>query len=283
MKLHIFIFSILIILLNSILQAQSINGSYPWIEDYQSGNSIKQRIEPPKGYQRIKVTPGSFGGWLRHLPLKSKNLSVLDYLGRKRLSSDDSTLAGVIEYSIRGKKLEQCMDILYRLYAEYLLSRGNDNHIKFPMPGGQHLYWNDWKQGFRPEYHGVEITMRRITEPDSSRAAFEQYLKEIFYHSFTQTAYFAYSRIDIQEMQIGDFIVKKGRRGHAVMIMDIAVDDRGNKVVLIGQGDTPARQFHLLNYRKDNPWFPVDENSDYPELPIKKKMNWSGLRRFCYE
>ena len=126
----------------------------------------------------------------------------------------------------------------------------------------------------------MKIRLNKTANPDSSRPVFEDYLREVFYYSYTQTAYFAYRCVNIEDLQIGDFIIKKGPKGHAVMIVDMAIDDNDNKVVLVGHGGTPAREFHLLNYKQNNPWIPVNSHSDYIALPIKKKMPWDGLRRF---
>ena len=64
------------------------------------------------------------------------------------------------------------------------------------------------------------------------------------------------------------------------MIVDLARDKDGKLVALIGQGDTPACQFYLLNFKKGNPWFPIDIKKEILPLPIKKEMRWKGLRRF---
>ena len=57
-------------------------------------------------------------------------------------------------------------------------------------------------------------------------------------------------------------------------------DKNGNFRALIGQGDSPACQFYLLNYKNKFAWFPVDFNKKSLPLPIRKKMTWDGLRRF---
>ena len=163
-------------------------------------------------------------------------------------SAKDTTVAAVVNYSIKGKKLEQCMDIIQRLWAEYLWSQHRSNKICFYLPGGFLLKWKDWQEGFRPLYHGIKVNLIKKMKPDSSRKNFEEYLWEIFYRSNTQTAYFAYPKVELENVQIGDLIVKKGKRGHAVFILDLAIDNSGNKIVLVGHGDTPACQFFLLNY-----------------------------------
>ena len=64
------------------------------------------------------------------------------------------------------------------------------------------------------------------------------------------------------------------------MIVDIAVNREGDLIALIGNGDTPACQFFLINYKKDQAWIPLDFNRTYLLLPLKRRMTWDGLRRF---
>lgn len=241
---------------------------------------ISIRLQPPEGFQRTPVLPCSYELWLRNLPLLPEKSPVKDYLGRIKNVPNDTTIAAVIDYDIQGKKLEQCMDIIIRLRADFLKLRNRENEIAFYLPIDFLLKWRDWKQGFRPLFQGIRLNLIQNSPPDSSEKSFEDYLWTLFYHSNTQTAYFNYPKIALKDIQIGDFIVKKGSRGHAVLIVDLAVDRDGNKIALIGQGDTPARQFHILNFRKHHAWFPIDPAREYPPLPIKKKMTWEGLRRF---
>ena len=241
---------------------------------------INRKFSPPLGYKRTQTEKGTFAHYLRNLPLLPDESAVKNYRGNIKKSKKDTTVAAVFDYPIKGKKLEQCMDILQRLWAEYLCSQQLSEKIAFYLPGGFLLKWEDWKSGLRPKYQGLKVLLIKNADLDSTRNNFEKYLWEIFYRSNTQTAYFAYPKIERQNLQIGDFIVKKGKRGHAVLIFDLAVDAFGNKVALIGHGDTPACEFHLLNYKKDDPWFPIEQTKNYPPLPIKKKMYWEGLRRF---
>jgi hypothetical protein len=155
--------------------------------------------------------------------------------------------------------------------------------IVFPLPGGYRLKWSEWRQGVRPHFKGIAVQFKKSTGPDSSRYSFEKYLRTLFAESHTQQFYHAYKPIAQYQVQIGDFIVKKGSKSHAVMIVDMAHNDRGDTIALIGHGDTPACQFYLLNYEKNNPWFPLDFKQEKLPLPIRRVMTWDGLRRFPYE
>jgi hypothetical protein len=276
---HIFI--CLIFFLSQNVFSQSSTNPYPGLAGYDSAETIQSRFPPAEGFQRVAVSPQSFAHWLRNLPLLPEGTPVKDYRGQIKVAPQDTILAAVVDYNIRGKKLEQCMDIILRFWAEYLFSQQRSDEIAFYLPVNFLLKWSDWQQGFRPHHQGIQISLLKNHAPDSSRDCFQKYLWEIFYYSNTQTAYFNYPTIKFENVQIGDFIVKRGSRGHAVLIVDLAVDSNGNRIALFGQGDTPARQFYLLNYKEGQPWFPLNPDEKYPLLPIRKKMYWEGLRRLA--
>ena len=241
---------------------------------------IEERFQPPAGFIRIPTDSNSFAYWLRQMPLLSENSSVKDYKNRMFKKSNDSTVAAVVAYNIKGRKLEQCMDILLKFWTEYLINQNKRNEIIFPLPDGLMLSWTDWENGMRPKFRGLNFYLENTAKPDSSNLSLKKYLNTIFEYSSTQAFYHYYKDINPADLQIGDFVVKKGYKGHAMMIVDLAQDKDGNLQALIGQGDTPACQFYLLNYEMENPWFPIDISIDVLPLPIKKEMRWKGLRRF---
>lgn len=242
--------------------------------------TIGSRFPAPPGFIRIEVEAGSYGAYLRLLPLLPENSPVKDYRGKIWKSAEDTTVAAVVEWDITGHKLEQCMDIIIRLRAQYLLESGQAGKIIFLMPDRSELKWRDWKTGLRPVQSGWSFPLKPLAKPDDSRQALEGYLNCIFNYSDTQTYYFGLDTVDVENIQIGDFIVKRGKKGHAVVIVDLAEDKDGNRVALFAQGDTPACQLYLLNYRKNNPWAPLDFSKETIPLPIRKTMAWEGLRRF---
>lgn len=257
-----------------------LSGQKLAIRENQNQETIETKILPPQGFKRIPVNPGSFADWLRKLSLLSAGSPVLDYRSRVFKSPVDTTVAAVISMDVSGRKLWQCMDILIVLHTEYLLRKGKRHEVSGLLPDGTLLSWKQWSHGFRSDFAGVRYSIHKKASADSTEKNFYRYLNHLFELSGTQAFYHFYPTIDPKELQIGDFIVKKGNKGHAVMIMDLAVDQAGKLLALIGQGDTPACQFYILNYRKDNPWFPIDITTDKLPLPIKKEMFWQGLRRF---
>jgi hypothetical protein len=235
---------------------------------------------PDVSYKRINVEQNSFAEWLRNLPIKPKDSPVFDYKGRIHKSAKDTTIGKVIAWDIKDKYMEQCMDILVRFYAEYIWKIQNTSILSLPLPGGKWIYWNDWKDGIRPVFKGINVELKKTASPDSSRSIFEKYLRTIFNVSHTQQFYHAYLMLNPDQIKIGDFIVKKGTKSHAVMIVDLAENKEGDLIALIGHGDTPACEFHLLAYSRNQIWFPVDSSINQFPLPIKRMMTWDGLRRF---
>jgi hypothetical protein len=235
---------------------------------------------PSKKYKRIEVKSGSFAEWLRNLPLKEKGADVLNYRGRIFKSGQDSTVAFVLNLDIEGRRLEQCMDVLVRLYADYLWEYKLTDNLKLPLPGGFWLKWEDWKNGFRPRFKGIDVKMMKSFPPDTSYRSYNSYLRTIYSESSTQQFYHAYKSMDRRNLQIGDIIIKRGTKGHAVIVVDLAKNEIGDMIVLIGNGDTPACQFFLLNHKRNKPWFSVDFNRERLDLPLKRKITWDGLRRF---
>lgn len=220
----------------------------------------------------------SFGYYLRNLPL-TLSVAVLNYRGTVFKVSDDSTVAGVIPIAIKGKNLWQCMDILQVLHMDYLDSQKRKSEINYYLPEGTKFSWLEWQKGLRPVFKGLAFQKIKQAQVDTSAASFNRYCNTIFQYSSTQTFWHYYPDLKFADIQPGDFITKKGKKGHAVLILDIAINEMGEKVALIGQGDTPACQFYLLQ-KNGNPWFKIDKDMSYPDLPISKKMFWSGLRRF---
>jgi hypothetical protein len=62
------------------------------------------------------------------------------------------------------------------------------------------------------------------------------------------------------EVQPGDVWIYGGSPGHAVLVVDVAQNDKGEKVFMIAQSYMPAQEMHILkNLEEPNlsPWFRV--------------------------
>ena len=78
-----------------------------------------------------------------------------------------------------------------------------------------------------------QVSLHKTADIDSSRSNFERYLRTVFAESHTQQFYYAYKAIDRISVEVGDFIVKK-RKGHAVLVVDLAKNANGVFVAVGG-------------------------------------------------
>jgi len=63
--------------------------------------------------------------------------------------------------------------------------------------------------------------------------------------------------IEVEEIQVGDMLLRGGSPGHCVLVVDIAENETGERCYLLAQGYMPAQEFHILNNpsSEDNPWY----------------------------
>ena len=61
-------------------------------------------------------------------------------------------------------------------------------------------------------------------------------------------------------VQPGDVLIKGGSPGHAEIVMDVAANNRGQKIYLLAQSYMPAQDIHVLrNFMNEtlSPWYEV--------------------------
>jgi hypothetical protein len=123
------------------------NTAYPWLSAEPAG-TILSRVALPPGWARIPAAAGSFGAWLRGLPVKPGRPEVLLFNGRKKSNQDAHHV--VLEVDVGKRDLQQCADAAMRLRAEFLRQAGKEDAICFRFTNGTPARWSDWKQGLRP-------------------------------------------------------------------------------------------------------------------------------------
>jgi murein DD-endopeptidase MepM/ murein hydrolase activator NlpD len=254
---------------------------YPWLSEYNIENSIYNRISPPPGYRRVDINKDSFGYWLRYLPLKKGNPPVRLYNGK--LKSRQDVHVAVVNIDVGNKDLQQCADVIIRLKAEYLWYRGYYNQIHFKFVSGYTASYTRWREGFRPVITKNKVREIKRKKYDDSRKGFREYLNIVFMYANTYSLSKEMTTVkDINDIKIGDVFIEGGFPGHAVIVVDIVVNENGEKKFLLAQSYMPAQEFHVLtNPNSNSPWYPTDfgERLVTPEWTFSK----DDLKRFCWE
>lgn len=221
---------------------------------FEMHGQIKQQTEAwyghvkdialPTGYTRIPCDTLSFGFYLRNLELKTTGNEVLLYSGTKKWNQ--SAQFAVIKMDAGTRDLQQCADAVMRLRAEYLYSQKKFKQIHFNfVSDGKPRYYEQYCKG------------------DYSYKTFRKYLDYIFSYANTASLKKELKKVTgIKEMKTGDVFIQTGNPyGHAVIVMDMAVDIMGNKIFLLAQSYMPAQEIHILVNPTDlklSPWYRVD-------------------------
>ena len=201
-------------------------------------------IPLPPGFNRLTTNSNSFGEWLLHLPLK-KDKAV--YLYNGSLKRNQAAQFAVLDISTGNKDLQQCADAVMRLRAEYLFATQQFSEIIF--------YDNDHTAyPFKAPFTKVHL---------------HQYLQTVFGMCGTASLAKQLHSTSIKEIHAGDVLIRGGFPGHAVLVMDVAVDTAGNKIFMIAQSYMPAQDIHVLvnEYGSESPWYhlPEDKRIETPE------------------
>lgn len=216
-------------------------------------------IPLPEGYKRESVS--EYGTWIRNIKL-SKDCIVYYFNGDAK--HDQSIHVGILEFDIGKRDLQQCADACMRIRAEYLYQEKKFDEIKFLLASGKWKSYSDYK-------------------PQNEYKTFRKYMDYIFAYANTTSLSKKMKPVaDFNELQIGDVIVQSGTPyGHAVTVMDVCVNEKGEKQFMISQSYMPAQSIEILINPKSitkSPWYPVNFEGDLitPEWTFLKQ----DLRRF---
>lgn len=81
------------------------------------------------------------------------------------------------------------------------------------------------------------------------------------------------NKADIKDIKIGDVFIQGGSPGHAVIVVDIAVNRKtGEKIMMLAQSYMPSQELHILKSIFDiSPWYKIeDEKLVTPEWLFEK-------------
>ncbi len=227
------------------------------------GNTPLTRFAVPPGAQRVVVAQGSFGAWLRNVPLRPPGTPVKLFDGTLKAPQD--VHAAVLDFDTGTRDLQQCADAVMRLRAEYLWSLGQGQRACFRTAAGKTLQFAGGKY---PVYRNWLNTVFNVANTASLRRQLEPVA-------------------DALQVQPGDVYVVAATGGHlyghAITVVDVAIEPGGQHWALLAQSYMPAQDIHILRNGQEpakNNWFRVnaDGSINTPEWGFVAK----SLFRFGY-
>jgi hypothetical protein len=245
------------------------------------GATITARFKAPPGYVRVLSEAGTFENYLQEFPLKKRGSKVYYFDGREKPLQD--VHEAVLDIDTGNKDLQQCADAIMRLRAEYLYLNEQYDKIQFNFTNGFPALYNKWAEGYRIKVKGNKATWYKASDQsDYSYETFMRYLEIVFTYAGTISLSKEMISVPVDDVRIGDVFIYGGSPGHAVLVVDLAVNEsNGNKIFLLAQSYMPAQDMHLLKNPVDDslsPWYDLSETDKLytPEYTFEK----TELKRF---
>jgi hypothetical protein len=197
-------------------------------------------IPLPDRFERMKDDSGSFTKFLRNINLK-ENTTV--YLFNGQPKSNQSAQYALLDISTGNKDLQQCADAVMRLRAEYQFNQKQFDQIIF---------------------YDNKRTVYNFSVP-YTREHFDKYLSRVFGMCGSASLSKQLKPVNsFSQIQPGDVLIRGGFPGHAVIVMDVAVNNVGKKIYLLAQGYMPAQDIHVLKNPMNtglSPWYEVNDDT----------------------
>jgi len=240
--------------------------TYPWLSRYEPERKMINQIPLPAGYTRAALQEKTFSHWLLQLPL-STDEEVHLYNGNLKYNQNAQFV--VLDIDVGNTDLQQCADACMRLRAEYLYSIKAYSKISFNFTSGFKAEYKRWADGERISIEGNNCKWVKKAQPDYSYATFRKYMDLVFTYAGTQSLSQELISVPADSIKAGDLFIKGGFPGHAVMIMDVARNTKGEKMFILAQSYMPAQQIHILKNpaEEDSPWYTLPNEGELLETP----------------
>lgn len=228
--------------------------------------TIKSRVNLPEGYKRTIYNKGSFQEYLRNYKLKAFGSKIINYNNSEYYWQKGHI--GILDVPVPKNGLQQCADALIRIRSEYLWDNNREDEIGFNFTSGHYCSWKKYAEGFRPKVKGNKVTFHKTASANHNKENFYKYLNLIYMYSGTLSLYNELESINtVEDLKLGDMLILGGTPGHIVMLGDEAVNEKGEKLFLLFQGNTPAQSVHLVKNLEDleiSPWYNLKMNAVIP-------------------
>lgn len=243
-----------------------------------AAQALASRFPVPAGCQRVPLAAGSWGEWLRWLPLKPAGTKARLYNGQ--LKDPQSVVAAVVDIDVPPQDLQQCADAVIRLRAEYVFSH-DPNKVHFHLTTGYDFWFSDFVAGrtFRVANEEVLPATRPAETP--THAALARYLVPTFGYAGTKSLSRELRPVPLAQVQPGDVLIHGGAPGHAVLVVDVAENlVTQQKYVLLAQSYMPAQSIHILHDGDGaSAWVPVVATNAVVSTP-EWEFGADELKRF---
>ena len=245
----------------------------------KEGKTVIERIKTPPGFERAALDTNSFGYFLRNSKLLAHGSPVKLHDGTNKWNQNIH--AAVLDVSVGKKDLQQCADAVMRLRADFLWNKKKYTEISFNFTNGFKADYIRWANGERIKVDGNKVSWYNGAAKDYSYENFLKYLERVFMYAGTLSLEKQLQKRELKELTVGDVFIRGGSPGHAMIVVDVAINKKGDKIFLLAQSYMPAQSIHIVKNNQNSnlsPWFKVSEETKLytPEWIFE----WNQLKRW---
>ena len=246
----------------------------------RDGQTINTRFRLPDGFQRVQSPENSFTTYLQTLPLKPHDTKVKYYNGATKEAT--GVYAAVIDMDIGKRDLQQCADAIMRLRAEYLWAQEKYEDIHFNFTNGFQVTYQKWMDGYRMKVKGNKTNWYKAKAPSNTYKDFRSYMNLIFAYAGTLSLSKELPTAAFDAMKIGDIFIQGGSPGHAVIVVDMAINpETGKQLFLLAQSYMPAQDIQILQNPMNESFSPWYSNQFFGDLITPEwRFERTDLKRF---
>ena len=222
---------------------------------------IYAKFDTPLNYSRQKNLSG-FASWLNNISLKNDNVPV--YMKKKKKKANPNIYVGVLDLEQPTKNVQFNENGVISLRAEYFFQTKNYNKLdalaKIPTN---------------------PIPYTKYINGDYSYKKYKEYLTYYLKNSNPSTIKHLLEAIPFKDLQIGDVLFQKGAtKSHAVIVMDVATDNKGNKIYILAQTYYPSQDIQIITNPSNDYISPWNEATEGVILTPEWRFLSSDLMRF---
>lgn len=233
----------------------------PMISNY--GKTVLERFDSPLGYTRVPIARNSFASYLRTLNLLPDG-SPAHYYNGKVKPNDNNIYVAVVDLPISSKNIQMSASSIIRLVSEYLFTNKEYGKIAFHT-------------------EKKKIDFVSFSNGNYSKGEFHKYMDLVMESSSTPSFCTDLKPERLSNIQIGDVFVQSNLpKGHAVIVVDMVENKKGDKLFLLAQGFQPAQEIQIIsnpNNPEISPWYQLKEGE---LLTPEWRFMTSDLMRFKF-
>ena len=245
----------------------------------EEGITVNTRVNIPEGYQRVRPEQGTFSYYVHNYNLKPYGTEVINYDGKPYWYQAGHV--GVLDVPVPSNGLQQCADALIRIRSEYLWATNRKEEIGFKFTSGHYCSWSKYAQGYRPTINGNNVNFSKKAAVNHSKENFYNYLNLIYTYAGTYSLSQELKKVQgLKDVQVGDMLIYPGFPGHVMMVGDIVENDKGERLFLFFQGNTPAQSVHMIKNASNtsiSPWYSLDGKKSL-DTPIYTFESFTWVR-----